>query len=116
MKLKPKDQKMFLDYQKELDEKKIYQEEEIETLILNAKQNSYEALRTLYESQLKYALEIASTYENETLSILDFIHSANEGLEVAVTSLDYSDYNSFKLKVETCIKESISLMLSFLES
>ncbi len=114
MRLTSKDKKMLDDYKIELEEKKKYSEKEINDLISSIKEDPYNSYRKLIESQLLKAFEIASTYTSEVLTPLDFIHAANEGLEVAVTSNDYQDYESFLKKVEEGIRSSIDLVLSFL--
>lgn len=113
MKLNTKDKKMLEEYKVELDNKKQYTKEDIELLIQNLKEDPYTSLRALFESQLKRAYQMSLNYEHEALTTLDFVHAANEGLEVAVTSKEYDDYDSFVQKVETSIDESINLMLSF---
>lgn len=114
MKLTVKDQQTLDDYKIELEAKKKYSEAEINDLIAMIKYDAFHAYRKLIESQLLKAYEIALIYNHEELTPLDFIHAANEGLEVAVTSNEYNDYKSFVRKVEEGIKSSIDLMLSFL--
>lgn len=112
--MKQEEIKMLEDYKEELEQKHVYSEEEINKLISSIKNDSYNALRKLFESQLKHAYEIASTYNNKGVSLLDYIHAANEGLEIGVESKEYTDYNTFIKKIDECIKSTIDLLLSYL--
>lgn len=111
-----KNAEMLDEYKIELENKKQYTKQEIETLISGLDEDTYNGLRSLFESQMLRAYEIASTYSHDGLTLLDFIHAANEGLEVGVTSREYSDYGTFIKKIEDSIKSSIDLMLSFFEN
>lgn len=110
------EQKMLDDYIDEINGNKKYSKEEIERLIKDLETNGYDPLRELMKSQLLHAYEISSKYHHEEISPLDFVHAANEGLEMAVTSKNYKDYASFMTCVENGVKESIELMLSFLNN
>ncbi len=112
--MKKEDKKMLEDYKKELENKHVYTKEEIEKLINNIKEDAYNALRKLFESQLKHAYDIASTYNQKELTLLDFIHAANEGLEIAVESKEYHNYETFINKVDESIASTIELLLSYL--
>lgn len=116
MKLNKKEIEMLENYKEELHNKKKYSREEIENLINSISEDAYGSYRSLIDSQLLRAYEIAMTYSHPSLSILDFVHAANEGLEVAVTENDYSDYDSFIKKIEEGINNSIAIILSFFEA
>ncbi len=114
MKLNKEEKKILDDYLKEMDERKRLSKKEIENLINEIQNDPYTSYRTLIQSHLYYAYDIAKKYEVEELTILDLIHAANEGLEIGVTSNKYKDYDSFINKIDKAIKDSINLVLSYL--
>ena len=114
MKLDKETKKIISDYEKELSSKKRLTKEEVENYINNIKNDPYESYRNLIQGHLYLAYEIALKYKAEELTTLDFIHCANEGLEIGVTTRSYNDYDSFIKEMESEIKETIDLMLSYL--
>ncbi len=102
-------------YEEELKQKGRLTKEEIAQLIDDIDKNQYSSIRKLMEYHLYYAYEIAKTYENEELTLLDFLHAANEGLEIGVTSKEYNDYESFIKKIDESIKSAIELIVSYID-
>ena len=115
MKLNNEEQKILNEYVEELNSRKKVTKEEVEELLSDLENNAYDVYRSLIQNYLFYAYNIAKTYSAEELTILDFIHAANEGLEIGVTSNEYEDYDSFIKCIDSAIKSSIELMLSYLD-
>lgn len=116
MELSASEKKLIKDYEKELKEKKQLSSKEIENLIKEKNLHPYESMRKLMENFLPRAYEISKEYKNSQLSALDFLHAANEGLEVAITTKEYFDEKSLMEAIDETIKESIELLLSYTEN
>ena len=115
MELNNEEKKVLDEYLNELNNRKKLSVEEINEKIALIKEDPYLICRELIQYHFYLAYDIAKNYEKEELTILDFINAANEGLEVGVVSLDYSDYDSFMDVIKKSIKDSIELMLSFFD-
>lgn len=115
MKLNNEEQKILNEYVEELNSRRKLTKKEVEELLLDLENNAYDVYRSLIQNYLFYAYDIAKTYKVEELTILDIIHAANEGLEIGVTSNEYEDYDSFIKCIDSAIKSSIELMLSYLD-
>lgn len=110
-----KEKQMISDYEIELNDKKKYTPQEIENLIVQIDDNPYQTLRTLIESQLLFAYQIAITYESNIISTLEFINCADEGLEIAVTGRKYHNYDTFMQEVEKGIKDSLEILINMMK-
>ena len=115
MKLSKEDQKMLDEYEEELNHKGKLSEEEIMSLISLMETNPYDSMRSLMDNYLPYAYKIALKYHHPRLTLLDFVHAANEGLEIAITTGSYHDINSLQKAIEETINDSIKLMLSYMD-
>lgn len=115
MKLSKEELKMLDDYEEELKNKKKLTIEEIENLISLKETNPYESMRSLMENFLEYAYKIALEYHHAQLTTLDFVHAANEGLEIAITTGTYDDYFSLQRELDKTIHGAIEEMLRYLE-